>query len=157
MPDWREDRAGSAEHGENPFVLQRMASGFAVIGDVQFLPGYCVLLASPRRNHLTDLPPSERRQFLFDMSLVGEAIERVYRDDGLLRVNYEIQGNTDAFLHAHIWPRYVWEDDDRRRLPVSRYPLACWSDPGSQYDDARHGAKRRLLEAALRELVTDNR
>ena len=39
-----------------------MPHSFAVIGDTQFLPGYCVLL-----------------------------------------------GNTDAYLHAHLFPRHEWE------------------------------------------------
>jgi hypothetical protein len=46
--DWRRDRIGSALRGENPMVLAKMKSGFAVIGDTQFLPGYCLLLAYPR-------------------------------------------------------------------------------------------------------------
>ncbi|HEV2127574.1 MAG TPA: hypothetical protein VGR22_03035 [Thermomicrobiales bacterium] len=46
--DWKRDRVGSAESGTNPMVITRMESGYAVMGDTQFLPGYCVLLASPR-------------------------------------------------------------------------------------------------------------
>jgi hypothetical protein len=56
MGDWRRDRIASAERGENPAVLLRMPSGFAVMGDTQFLPGYCLLLAAPKVAHLTDLP-----------------------------------------------------------------------------------------------------
>ena len=42
--DWRTDRVGAALRGENPAVLRRLAGGFAVMGDVQFLPGYSVLI-----------------------------------------------------------------------------------------------------------------
>jgi hypothetical protein len=42
--DRRTDRIGAALRGENPTVLRRLRAGFAVIGDVQFLPGYSVLL-----------------------------------------------------------------------------------------------------------------
>ncbi len=42
--EWRKDRIGAALKGENPTVLRRLTAGFAVIGDVQFLPGYSVLL-----------------------------------------------------------------------------------------------------------------
>lgn len=66
---WRKDRIASAERGENPMVLARMRSGFAVVGDTQFLPGYCVLLASPKVNSLNDLSLSQRADFLLDMSL----------------------------------------------------------------------------------------
>lgn len=40
MSDWRSDRAGSALGGENPTVLAELGHSFAVIGDVQWLPGY---------------------------------------------------------------------------------------------------------------------
>ena len=52
--DWRADRLGTARRGENPMVLVKMRSGYAVIGDTQFLPGYCVLLSDSDANHLTD-------------------------------------------------------------------------------------------------------
>ncbi|HSK23694.1 MAG TPA: hypothetical protein VK906_10980 [Egicoccus sp.] len=122
MGDWWHDRIGSALRGENPTVLRRMPSGFAVIGDTQFLPGYCVLLAEPEVGHLTDLEPPGRARFLMDMSLLGEAIERACANDGLVRVNYEILGNGLPCLHAHVFPRYDWEPTDRRRGPVWLYP-----------------------------------
>jgi hypothetical protein len=57
MSDWQADRIGSALRGENPTVMARLPGGFAVIGDVQWLPGYCVLLADdPAVTRLTDLP-----------------------------------------------------------------------------------------------------
>ena len=77
MDDWKQDRIRAAERGENPMTLTRMRSGFAVIGDDQFLPGYCLLLASPRVDHLTDLPLALRSVYLQDMSLIGEAIIQV--------------------------------------------------------------------------------
>ena len=46
-----------------------MKSEFAVIGDPQFLLGYCILLGYPRVNSLNDLHVSDRANFLFDMSL----------------------------------------------------------------------------------------
>lgn len=110
--DWRADRIGSALRGENPTVLRRLSAGFAVIGDVQFLPGYCVLVTdTPGTGRLTDLPHPRRLRFLADMDLLGEAVERVCarRDPAFRRVNLEILGNTDPFLHAHVRPRYEWE------------------------------------------------
>ncbi|CAN5331833.1 DeoR family transcriptional regulator [soil metagenome] len=153
MNDFRLDRVGSAERGENPMVIARMESGFAVIGDTQFLPGYTVLLASPQVAHLTELAHPARRAFLFDMSLIGEAIERVCAEDGLVRVNYEILGNTDAFLHAHIFPRYSWEDPERLRKPPFLYPPDRWTDPAYQYSDAAHGSLRERIRLALTEIT----
>lgn len=106
MEGWQRDRIESALRGENPTVLTRMRSGFAVIGDSQFLPGYCLLLGVPRVHDLTNLPLPARLDFLCDMSLLGEAVVLVCQPQ---RINYEIFGNTDPFLHAHVLPRYAWE------------------------------------------------
>ncbi|MDP9355448.1 MAG: diadenosine tetraphosphate hydrolase [Chloroflexota bacterium] len=153
MEDWRQDRIGAAERGENPTVLVQLTSGFAVIGDTQFLPGYCLLLASPRVNHLTDLPLNRRCAFLREMSLLGEAIEAVCRPRGLQRVNYEILGNTDAYLHAHVFPRYDWEPVEYVGTTVFRYPPNKWSDARYQLSEETHGPLRAELTDALRRLV----
>ena len=66
--DWRADRVGAALRGDNPAVLRRLAAGFACIGDVQFLPGYSVLISdTPGVDRLTDLPRARRVAFLEDM------------------------------------------------------------------------------------------
>ena len=58
---WKADRIGAALRGENPTVLARLPAGFAVMGDVQWLPGYCVLLTDdPTATRLSDLAPAAR-------------------------------------------------------------------------------------------------
>src|SRR3954451_19384417 len=122
MPDWRDDRIGSAGRGENPMVMARMRSGFAVIGDTQHLPGYSLLLCDdPSANHLSDLAWSRRIEFLFDLSLIGEALQAAGLA-GLRRVNYEVLGNSMPWLHGHVHARYIWEPPERLGGPV-------WSDP----------------------------
>ncbi|MFF9557652.1 HIT family protein [Streptomyces albus] len=142
--DWRMDRIGSALRGENPAVLRRLNAGFAVIGDVQFLPGYSVLLVDdPEVERLSDLPRNKRLAFLSDMDKLGEAVERASRrmDTGFRRVNLEILGNTDGSLHAHVWPRFEWEPTDLVRMPVWLYPRDRWTDKqyalGPQHDPLR--------------------
>jgi diadenosine tetraphosphate (Ap4A) HIT family hydrolase len=144
--DWRADRIGAAERGENPTVITRMRSGFAVLGDTQFLPGYCVLLAVPQATHLTDLPLPRRREFLVDMSLLGEAIERVYQPR---RINYEILGNTDAYVHAHVWARYDWEPKEYIGGPVWRYPRATRVAAEHAFSPERCDVFRQQLADAL--------
>lgn len=131
VDDWRMDRIGCALRGENPTVLRRLSAGFAVIGDVQFLPGYSVLLVDdPEVERLSDLPRDKRLAFLSDMDQLGEAVERASRhlDAAFRRVNLEILGNTDGFLHAHVWPRFEWEPADLVRIPVWLYPREKWTE-----------------------------
>ncbi|WP_042371487.1 HIT family protein [Streptacidiphilus neutrinimicus] len=147
VDDWRDDRIGSALKGANPTVLRRLDAGFAVIGDVQFLPGYSVLLVDePEVERLSDLSRSRRSAFLADMDRLGEAVERACRrlDPAFRRVNLEILGNTDAFLHAHVWPRYEWEHQDLVRRPVWLYPAENWRDPACAL-----GPEHEVLRAAI--------
>ena len=134
--DFRTDRVGSALAGTNPTVLRRLDAGFAVIGDVQHLPGYCVLITDdPDADQLTDLPVELQLAFLSDMALLGRAVATVCarRDPAFRRINLEIQGNTDAFLHAHVTPRYQWEPEDLVRWPAALHHFE------QRVDVARHG------------------
>ena len=157
MDDWRTDRVGAALRGDNPTVLRRLSAGFAVIGDVQFLPGYSVLISdTPGVDRLTDLPRPRRLAFLDDLERLGAAVEQVCarRDPGFRRVNLEILGNTDPFLHAHVWPRYDWEGDDAVRRPVWHYPTTHWSDPSpTTVLGPAHDGLRAELTAELTALL----
>jgi diadenosine tetraphosphate (Ap4A) HIT family hydrolase len=139
--DFRSDRVGTALAGTNPTVLRRMRAGFAVIGDVQHLPGYCVLITDdPAADQLTDLSPARQLVFLEDMAVLGRAVAAVCarRDPGFRRINLEVQGNTDAFLHAHVTPRYEWEPADIVGWPAAlhhwtrrvgeEHVLGAWHD-----------------------------
>jgi diadenosine tetraphosphate (Ap4A) HIT family hydrolase len=152
--DWRDDRVGSALRGENPLVMARMRSGFAVIGDMQHLPGYSLLLTDdPSVNHLTDLDWERRMQFLFDLSLIGEAVQRACRANGLRRINYEVLGNALPILHGHVHPRYDWEPPERITGPVWRYPKELRNAPEHVYSDERHGEVRAAITAELHALI----
>ncbi len=142
--DWKADRIGSALQGENPTVLRRLSTGFAIIGDLQFLPGYCVFLTDdPGVQRLSDLPRPRRMDFLAEMDLLAEAVERVCgrRDPAFRRVNISILGNFDPFLHAHIIPRYTWEPEQYHHGPIDQYPKEQRTDPatllGPQHDQLR--------------------
>lgn len=147
MADWRGDRVRAAIEGRNPTVLAELNAAYAVIGDVQFLPGYCLALAKrPGADRLSDLARPERVKFLADTDLVATAVEIVCSelDPAYRRVNVEILGNTDAFLHAHIWPRYEWEPKELGARPVWLYSPDHWTDPVH-----RLGAAHDLLRSKL--------
>ena len=132
--------------GENPKMLLRMKSGFAVIGDSQFLPGYCLLLAYPEAGQLNELYGASREQFLHDMSVLGDAVKAA---TGALRINYSIYGNLDPFLHAHIWPRFAWEDDAYRTLPPFNYPASVREDSANLFDMGKHGGLMKKIREEL--------
>ncbi|WP_174615470.1 HIT family protein [Virgibacillus ihumii] len=145
--DWKSDRISSAYRGENPMVITKLKSGFAVIGDTQFLPGYCLLLPYRYVNSLNDLDYQQRTEYLLDMTIIGDAIQEVCSPK---RINYSIYGNTDAFLHAHIFPRYTWEPEERKFNPVWQYPKNKWTDGKYHYTDEKHlGLKNTIGETLV--------
>ena len=108
-------RVEMAQAGRNPTVICRMPSGWAVLGDTQISRGYSILLSDPIVADLNALSLEDRIAFLRDMSIIGDPLLEV--TDAAL-INYEILGNTDRALHAHIVPRYADEPDEKRRRPI---------------------------------------
>ena len=134
-------RLEAARRGENPTVIARLASGWAVLGDSQLLPGYALLLADPEVESLEALAEAQQMVFLTDMTRLGRAIQAA---TNCQRVNYGIFGNYDPYLHAHIWARYAWEQEERRQHPVwLHYPATERFAPDALFDVQRHA---ELLE-----------
>ena len=131
-----------ARRGELARVLARMVSGWAVLGDPQILPGYCLLLPDPVVPDLNALPGPQRQQFLDDMARLGDAVLAV---TGAERVNYEILGNVEPALHAHVIPRYASESAELRRQPAW---LHDWQ-AALPFDAVTHSDLQRRLTALL--------
>ncbi|MFM7066790.1 MAG: HIT family protein [Gammaproteobacteria bacterium] len=108
MPTVIHQRVAACARGEDPTLIARMASGWAVLGDPQVLRGYCLLLPDPVPAHLNVLPLPQRTQFLADMAALGDAVLAV---TGALRINYALYGNLAPALHAHVFPRHADEPD----------------------------------------------
>lgn len=115
MPTAIHRQVEAARRGELERVVARMLSGWAVLGDPQITRGYCLLLPDPVVPDLNALTGDARRQFLDDMAALGDAVLAATDAD---RVNYEILGNVEPALHAHVIPRHAAEDPERRRTPV---------------------------------------
>jgi diadenosine tetraphosphate (Ap4A) HIT family hydrolase len=92
-----------------------MSSGWLVVGDVQPLPGYCLLLSDPVVESLNALDDAGRTAYCLDMARIGDALLWA---TGATRINYETWGNSEAALHTHIMPRYASEAEDKRRMPA---------------------------------------
>ena len=131
-------------------LILKMPSGRAVLGDWQLLPGYCLLIAEPEVSSLNDLPLEGQLVFLRDMALLGRALQDM---TSCARVNYSVYGNTDPFLHAHVFARYGWEDAEKAKSPV-------WLSYSAQERDAvefnleQHGPLGANLRTRLLELMS---
>lgn len=63
------------------------------------------------------------------MTLVGDAIKKVYNP---YKINYEILGNLDEFVHAHVFPRYKWEGENVKHS-VRRYSKDKFIEESNQF------------------------
>jgi diadenosine tetraphosphate (Ap4A) HIT family hydrolase len=151
--DEPDTRLEALRRGEKlPNLIAETASGFAVFGDHQKLPGYCLLIHRDEVEHLDDLDEPDRILFLHELSLLGQAVRTALRDDpGFRRINYEVLGNTWPHLHGHVHARYEWEPDEYKFLPVWRYPDLHAPEhvagPG-------HDALKERITLELRSLLT---
>jgi len=54
-------------------------------------------------------------------------------------------GNTDKFLHAHIFPRYNWESEERKKMPVWLYDQSNWFDKETAYNSEKHDSMKNAI------------
>jgi diadenosine tetraphosphate (Ap4A) HIT family hydrolase len=101
-------RVADARAGRDDTVLCRCASGWAVFGHRQVVPGYLLLLPDPVVPDLNALTAERRTQFLNDLANLGDALMRATSP---VRINYAIFGNVEPALHAHVIPRYLSEPE----------------------------------------------
>ena len=133
-----------ARAGTNPRVIARLSSGWAVLGERQVLPGYALLLPDPVVPHLNAMELPARLQFLKDMSSLGEAVLSV---SGAVRINYEMLGNLEPALHAHVIPRYgERESETLRTKPIWFYD---W-DSAPLFDEVRDRGLMHQIAAELK-------
>ena len=130
-------------------LIVQMPSGRAVLGDSQLLRGYCLLIAEPEVASLNDLPLEGQMVFLRDMALLGRAVQDVTH---CARVNYSVYGNTDPFLHAHIFARYASEDAEKAKLPVW-FSYSASERDAVEFNLEQHRSLRLELRARLLELL----
>lgn len=133
----------AAQIGEFPRTIRRMRSGWLILAEQQILQGYMLLLSDPVVPNLNALREMERREFLWEMSLAGDALMEV---TGACRINYMILGNLDQALHAHIYPRYHDEPEEMR----TKGPWEYWEQPKVPFDAKRDGLLMEKLEEAVR-------
>lgn len=143
MSTFIHNRVQAARMGKNPTVICRVHSGWVVMGDVQFLPGYCLLLADPIAPDLNALSADQRKTYLYEMTVIGDAL-MVITD--AYRINYETLGNSEQALHTHIFPRYLTEQDQYRKRPAWYYD---WKN-APHFDPVHHKSLMDQIHAYLK-------
>lgn len=136
------DRLEAIRCGRHPAAVARLGSGWVVMGDWQLLPGYCQLIADPVVPHLNALRGPDRQRFLDDAARVGDALLQL---TDALRVNYLVLGNLCPALHAHVIPRYAWEQPANLTGPNALY----FQGSGPRFSEHEHGQLKARLAQLL--------
>ncbi len=132
--------------GTDPTLVSRVGSGWVVLGGTQVVRGYCLLLPDPVVPSLNDLSRGARRTFLEEMGFLGDAILEV---TGATRINYEMLGNLEPALHAHVIPRWNNEPEAVRTRPIWFHD---W-ESAPRFDPTRDAALAVAIAMALRQLT----
>lgn len=142
MPTAIHRQVQAAREGKHPGLIGRMPTGWLVFGAKQVVPGYCLLLPDPVPPHLNAMLPSEQQAFLADMARAGDAL---LVETGAVRINYEMLGNLEPALHAHLFPRYAHEPDELRTKPIWFYDWDAASEGDPVYlETLRRNLRERL-------------
>jgi diadenosine tetraphosphate (Ap4A) HIT family hydrolase len=124
LPGLITNRLDRIRRGDDPQLIARMASGWAILGNQQpdGINGCCMLLPDPVVPSINDLNERDRSAFMTDFICLGDA---VLAATGAERINYLILCNQVPELHGHAIPRFNTEDSDARRLgPFEAYDFA---------------------------------
>jgi len=107
------ERVERLRRGDDPCLLARLPSGFAIFAKYQpeGIVGGCMLLPDPVVPSANDLTEETRGVFFRDMVRLGDALLAA---TGAERVNYLVLCNQVPELHAHCVPRFVSEEPARR-------------------------------------------
>ncbi|HEX3733341.1 MAG TPA: hypothetical protein VHU91_10520 [Mycobacteriales bacterium] len=151
--EWCNAQLARTREGKNPRVIAELKSGWVVIGETQFLPGYCLLLSREPAAALAELALEAQTRFLADLALTGQAVHNVCGrlGDRFLRVNYEVLGNRWNYLHGHVYARYAWEPLPERLGSIHAYGPR--RNDNEHRLDGRHQPLISALRAELRSLV----
>ncbi|CAJ1200835.1 hypothetical protein CPR19088_GLDEOEPO_00815 [Companilactobacillus paralimentarius] len=80
----------------NPYFVKELSTGYVVLADTQYFPGYTLFLAKEHITELHFMMPDVKEKFLKEMSWVSEACSIAFDAD---KMNLEMLGNGDS--HAH--------------------------------------------------------
>lgn len=97
------ERIDDIKQHKNPYFIEELNTGYVVLGDYQFFRGYTLFLCKEHKKELHELDTDFRKQYLWEMAFVAEAVFGAFKPE---KLNYELLGNTDSHMHWHIFPRY---------------------------------------------------
>ena len=118
------DTVAKIRRGGHAALIAELSESYAVLGENQGCPGWCVLLLKEHAEHLAGLGAARQRSLWDDVARVAGAVRGVFATTGKAggppRINYECLGNMVPHIHWHLIPRHA--DDPEPAKPVWGWP-----------------------------------
>lgn len=141
-------RINDIQRGENPHFVAELETGYVVLGDYQFFKGYTLFLCKQHRQELHELSVDFRKQHLWEMSQVAEAVYTAFQPT---KLNYELLGNTDRHIHWHIFPRHA--DDTLPNRTVWNIPREIRNAESEKPTETSLQQLRNALKKSLYDII----
>lgn len=128
------------KRSEDPYFVRELETGYVVMSWFQFYKGMALFIAKDHVTELHQLATERKKLFLYEMSIVAEAVQRAFKP---VKLNYELLGNAHPHLHWHVVPRHA---DD----PLPNRPIWVIEKEIREADSARPSAEElKLLKSML--------
>jgi len=88
---------------ESPYFMAEIETGYVCLGWHQYFKGYTIFICKQHKTELHFLEKEFKKKFLYEMSLVAEAVYKAFKPK---KLNYDLLGNGYPHMHWHIIPRY---------------------------------------------------
>lgn len=111
------ERIEMIKNGTNPYFVTELETGYVVLGDYQRYKGYTCFLSKIHVTELHFMNYKYRIKHLEEMSLVAEAVYKVFEAD---KMNHAMLGNLDSHVHWHLIPRL--KGDTPAGAPIWKLP-----------------------------------
>ena len=138
------NRIQQIQQQQNKYFVAELKTGYVVIGDYQFFRGYTLFLCKEHKQELHELDPEFRKQYLWEMSKVAEAVFKAFQPQ---KINYELLGNTDHHMHWHIFPRHI--NDPLPKRTVWNIKKSIRQTESTKPDDALLQELKKALKNSL--------
>lgn len=141
------ERIEMIKQGTNPYFVKELETGYVVLGDHQYFKGYTLFLCKLHETELFNLDKDFKMKFLEEMSLVAQAVSRVFSAE---KMNYELLGNGETHLHWHLFPRKsgdIGTYGNNGKGPVWWLPMEIMYDESNRITEEEiKDFKTKLLE-----------
>ncbi len=90
--------------GKYPYLIHEFPHSYLMLGEHQFFPGYCVLVAKSHHKEMSDMPEKMSEEMFREMMVTSKVLQKEFQP---AKLNTCSLGNVVPHVHWHFFPRYA--------------------------------------------------